>query len=67
MGLVAFTDGSFSIDDGDGARSGFAVVLCRLEDVLRPGFRPEKRCVVLSGTALHAVSPWPSCLKLSLC
>jgi ribonuclease HI len=50
-GLVAFTDGSFAIADGEGATSGYAVVLCRLEDVLRPDFRPERRCVVLSGTA----------------
>jgi len=53
-GLIAFTDGSFvnASEDGLACQSGFAVVLCKLDDVLRPGFDfGADECVVLSGTA----------------
>ena len=38
LGLVAFTDGSPKASAETGAESGFAVVICRMQDVLRPGF-----------------------------
>ena len=51
-GLVAFTDGSFRHDEGRGCQSGYAVVICKLTDVVDPDFDfSAEKCVVLTGTA----------------
>ena len=52
VGLVAFTDGSFTEGSTGQCRSGYAVVLCKLSDVLDPHFNfADDKCVVLTGTA----------------